>query len=369
MLENMTLPIVLRELSPKLKGLHTYFVDEEKNEVKTFDKEKVYEVCFKDEESAKKLKDNLDKKCEIYKIDEPKLKMRNPNVPFKTSTMQQEAIYKLGMNIGKVTSTAQKLYEGIKLNGKHTALISYPRTDSIRLADSFVNKTKSYITKELGEKEFFYRTFESKASAGKNVQDAHEGIRVIDPFLTPDSLKNKISHDEYSLYKLIWKRSVAAYMNPSKIESTAVRLINNENKFFTRSSKVIYPGYRKVWEFDDSVGNEKIDFTKYKVGDKLEIKQILIQDGKKASPPRYNQASLVKELDEQGVGRPSTYRSMAQIALDRGYAYLDNKAYVMNPLGNEVIEGLEKFFPEIVDAKFTRDMEGRLDEIARNDEN
>jgi DNA topoisomerase-1 len=198
----MEYPIILRDIDPALeKKLNLYFIGSDKEEVKT--KEESIEIGFKDEESAKELIKVLKKEYEIYQIDKPRIINTNPSVPFKTSSMQQAAINVLGMNIGKATSVAQKLYEGININGKHTALISYPRTDSIRLADMFVTKVKKYITSTYGEKEFIQREFVSKADTGKNVQDAHEGIRVIDPFIFPSDLKDKIPSDEYKLYKLI----------------------------------------------------------------------------------------------------------------------------------------------------------------------
>jgi DNA topoisomerase-1 len=197
----MNYPIILRDIDDDIKNLNLYYLDANKEEVK--DKKDSVEIGFRDEESAKKVIDKLKKEYEIYQIDKPRIINTSPAVPFKTSSMQQAAINVLGMNIGKATSVAQKLYEGINIKGKHTALISYPRTDSIRLADSFVAKVKKYIEKTYGENEFVHREFVSKADSSKNVQDAHEGIRVIDPFIFPSDLKNKIPSDEYRLYKLI----------------------------------------------------------------------------------------------------------------------------------------------------------------------
>jgi len=369
-LKGLMYPLILRELSKENSKLDTYFLDKDKNEIKKFDKTTVDEVGFRTEDAAKKFKNSLSKKFEIYAIDEPRKTTSKPPVPFKTSTMQQSAINSLGMTIGQVTSAAQMLYEGIRLNGKHVALISYPRTDSLRFSDSFIQKAKKYIVQEYGEKNYVFRSFagQTKASSEKNVQDAHEGIRVIDPFLTPAMIKDKIDHNQYKLYKLIWMRSLACFLPDSISESTVARFINNGNKFYSHSSKVIFAGYKTLWNLEAEGHKEPVDLSKYKVGDEIAVEEVTIKQSQKTPPPRYNQASLIKELDEKGVGRPSTYKTMAQVAIDRGYANLESRAYHMTPLGDNVVTGLEHFFPEIVDVQFTKEMEEHLDEIANKDE-
>jgi DNA topoisomerase-1 len=164
-------------------------------------------------------------------------------------------------------------------------------------------------------------------------------------------------------------RSIAAFMPPCKSESTTIRLKNANCKFYTHSSKIIEPGYRKIWNFDEEKNSEKIDFSKHNVGDKLKINTITSAEVQHAPPPRFNQASLIKELEEKGVGRPSTYNSMANLPIIRGYAVLDKKTYVITPLGIEVADGLDEFFSELINVEFTKKMEENLDEISNNSEN
>jgi DNA topoisomerase-1 len=263
----------------------------------------------------------------------------------------------------------QHLYEGIKVNGVHTALISYPRTDSIRIATHFSDMAKKFILGKYGDKYFQMRLFSSnKKKATENVQDAHEAIRVIDPFVTPESLKKLITHDEYALYKLIWIRTIAAFMTPARYETTIVRLQSNDSKFYTYNRRLIFDGYRKIYQhYQDNQIEYDIQIEKLKVGHTLKMLSAQIKEHTSQPPPRFNQASLIKTLDEVGVGRPSTYRSMANMAVQRGYAKLDNRAYVMLPMGNAVIEGLNQYFPEILNAEFTKHMEEHLDDIADKD--
>lgn len=351
----------LRDINPKLSNIKL---------VKQNDDEKGSGIDFKDVDSANKVKDNLKDTYEIYAIDDPKSYIVNPKDPYKTSTMQQDAINKLGWNLNKATSIAQKLYEGVDIDGSQTALISYPRTDSTRISESFSNRAKAFIKKTYGDKYLSTKDKKTNTNNVNKIQDAHEAIRCIDPSLTPLSLKKKIGKDEWKLYQLIWSRTIASFMSPAQFENVIIRLVNNNNKFYTYNRKLIFDGYRKVYsDYDDK--NKIIDskISKSKVGTKFKAKEILVKEHETTPPPRYNQASLVKALDEAGVGRPSTYRTMANMALQRGYATLENRAYVMTNIGNEVISSLQEHFPYITDTEFTKEMEEHLDDIASKEEN
>ncbi|MDR1235075.1 MAG: type I DNA topoisomerase [Mycoplasmataceae bacterium] len=352
--------LILRELSTSLKEKVNLFKGED-SEGSGID--------FADEPSAKLVVDTLGKEFKIYAIDDPTQKNSNPREPYKTSTLQQDAINKLGWNVGKVTMVAQHLYEGIRVKGEHTALISYPRTDSVRISTSFSDLAKEFILKKYGEKYYQMRYFANKKKNDDNVQDAHEAIRVIDPFTTPESLKSIITREEYSLYKLIWIRTIAAYMTPARYETTIVRLQNKDCKFYTYNRRLIFDGYRSIYQhYEDNEKEYDIQIAKLKVGHIQKMLSIEAKEHTSMPPPRFNQASLIKALDEAGVGRPSTYRSMANMAVERGYAKLESRAYMMLPIGNTVVEGLNQYFPEILDKEFTKKMEEHLDDIANHDE-
>lgn len=354
------LKLILREVNKKINGLNYNKINDDVHGTG---------IDFKDEISAKAVKDHLLKDFSIYAIDSPKMYTSNPRDPYKTSTMQQDAINKLGWNVSKATSVAQKLYEGIKIKNEHTALISYPRTDSIRVSDTFINKVKVFICNKFGDKYYQARVFTNKGNE-QNTQDAHEAIRVIDPAITPESLRDKISRDEYKLYKMVWLRSLAAFMTPSRFENVIVRVESNGNKFYTYNRRMIFDGFRIIYTpYEDVNVPHDIGLKNLKVGKKIKMEEAIITPHESTPPPRFNQATLIKTLDEAGVGRPSTYKSMADMAIQRGYAKLDNRAYVMLPVGNSVIEQLQLYFPYIVDPNFTKEMEGHLDEIASKEEN
>ncbi|GMO15574.1 MAG: type I DNA topoisomerase [Mycoplasmoidaceae bacterium] len=367
-LEGFALPIVLRELSPKSSNLNTYFMDSSKNEVKKFDKEIVTDIGFTDESSAEKLLKSLSKEFEVYLKDPEKKTSKNPGAPFTTDVLYSSASTHCGMSVKMTKATAQKLFEGIKLNGKHIALITYPRTDSCRVSTEFVEKAKKVITTLHGADMYVYRDYANikkpKKQTAVKTQDGHEAIRVVDPFLFPSKIKDLVDINQYKLYKLIWKRCIAAFMPASISSSINLRFINNDNKFYSHNDKEIFAGFKKEWNFDeDAKHTERIDFDKIKIGDKIKAKDMIVEQKELTPPARYNEASLVRELKVQGVGRPSTYESMTQKPLEYGYAHLEQRAYHIDILGDEIIENCEKFFPDIITPTFTRDMEEELDEI------
>ncbi len=200
------MPIILRELSPKLANLNTYFMDGDKNHIAKFDKNTVVEVGFTDKASVEKLLHSLDEDYEVYLKEPEKKGTRNPGAPFTTDALYSSASTYCGMSVKMAKATAQRLFEGIKLKGKHVSLITYPRTDSMRVSSEFVAKAKTLITKEFGTDSYVYRDYSKikvkKANVAKT-QDGHEAIRVTDPFIRPDELKTSIGANEYKLYKLI----------------------------------------------------------------------------------------------------------------------------------------------------------------------
>ena len=278
---------------------------------------------------------------------------------------------KLNWNSKKTTLVAQRLYEGVDIDGNPMALISYPRTDSTRLSESFVKSAREFIAKQYGENYLGKEPSaeQPKVKQGANVQDAHEGIRPIDPFITPDSLKGKLEKDDLALYKLIWSRTIASLMANAKFKKITIWLENNNNKFYTFSRECEFDGFRKVYvDYEDKDDDKLIDLSNYKVGTILKEETKKVSDHQTTPPPRYTQATLIADLEKAGVGRPSTYSSMANVALDRGYAELDKRSFVMTKDGKIVIEQLEKFFPNVINKDFTKTMEEHLDKIANGEE-
>lgn len=349
--------LILRKVSSRIKDLNVERTDSEIEGTG---------INFKDVASAQKVKYSLTDNWKIYNIDDPKQYRSMPKDPYKTSTLQQDGINRLSWSVSKVTSVAQKLYEGVKINNEFVALISYPRTDSVRISDTFIKEAKKFIIKVYGENYFSANVYKNKKDE-KNVQNAHEAIRVIDPFITPKSIKDKVTRDEYQLYNLIWCRTLAAFMTPAIYETTIIRIINNDNKFYSYSRILKFDGYKKVYN-DEEVKQRDLKLSPELLGTKAKIKDVEIKEHTTNPPARFNQASLIKELDNAGVGRPSTYRSMANMSLERGYAELVDRSYRMLPLGDTVVDFLSKFFKFVLDVEFTNKVEKKLDDVASGEE-
>ena len=324
------------------------------------------EIHFKTKEIATKVVQNLSDNFHVSLIDPPKLINYSSKDPYKTSTLQQDAITKLGWNLNRIVSVIQNLYEGIDLGNDRLALITYPRTDSIRMADTFIKKAKDFIRKTYGEKYVAQKKRLLKSQKQKeNVQDAHECIRVIDPYLTPEKLKNKINEDYYKMYQLIWQRTIASLMSPMVVETKTIKFLNNICQFHTTNKKIIFDGFKHIYP---QTNEHNIERKNYKLGEKYVAKTIETNEHVSKPPERYSPASLIKILDESGIGRPSTYKIMADIVLTRGYCQLINRSYCLTPIGTQVIEGLNKYFDDVINFDFTRKMEQRLDAIANEKE-
>ncbi|BAC44204.1 DNA topoisomerase I [Malacoplasma penetrans HF-2] len=349
--------LILKSIDPNLKNIK---LSEKKFSTSGLD--------IADEESANNLLNALDKKFKVKSIEEPSFYSSYPKSPYKTSTLQQDAINKLGWNSKKITLIAQHLYEGVEVDGNQIALISYPRTDSLRLSDTFVQSAFKFIEETYGKD--YVGKYQVKSSANDaNTQDAHEAIRPIDPYLTPQELKNKISKDEFALYQLIYNRTVASLMAAAKFKKVTIKFDNNNCEFYTFSRECLFLGFKKLYvEDNEDEENKLIDLNNYPVGKEFKSKVMEVKKHETQPPQRYTQATLIGDLESAGVGRPSTYSSMANIALERGYAVTDKKAYVMTDIGKIVVDQLEKFFPDIINKDFTKKMEEHLDQIASGNE-
>ncbi|MDE5553103.1 MAG: type I DNA topoisomerase [Malacoplasma sp.] len=348
--------LILKSVNPELKN------------IEICEKNFSTGINFNNEKSAEIVLKSLLDYCTVKEIEEPSYYSTSPKAVYKTSTLQQDAINKLNWSSKKTTLVAQRLYEGIEIDGNQIALISYPRTDSVRLSDSFLSSCFDFIEKNFG-KEYLGKYQQKTSKNQANVQDAHEGIRPIDPFLKPEDLVGKIDKDDLALYRLIWIRTVASLMSSAKFKRVNIRFESASNEFYTFSRECEFDGYRKIYShFEDKEENKLINLSNYKVGNKINFKSKKSVSHETTPPPRYTQATLIADLEKAGVGRPSTYSSMANVAIDRGYANLEKKSFIMTDMGKTVIFELEKFFPNIINKNFTKEMEEHLDKIATGGE-
>ena len=305
----------------------------------------------------------LNKLSLSFKIDsvEEKEKLKKPKDPFRTSTLQQMAANRLNFSSSKTMQIAQKLYEGMNIGSETVGLITYMRTDSTRLSDVFVEDTKNYIKGKYGAQ---YVGSVKQVKEPKGAQDAHEAIRPTSIMRTPESIKEYLSNDEYKLYRLIYIRSLAYLMSSAKTLATTVNLENNGYMFKATGSVLKFDGYLKVYqEYEDNEDVILPDFKNYNsdvvIADKIEKFQHFTKPA-----PRYTEASLIKEMESLGIGRPSTYATIMKTILDRGYVKLEDKKFFPTDIGFETTDKLQEFFSNIVNVEYTANMETELDEIA-----
>ena len=318
------------------------------------------------EEQAQKIKEYLEDSSREYivsKITNRETK-RKPTAPFITSTLQREASSKLGYGVSKTMQIAQKLYEGIELEEGSVGLITYMRTDSVRISDDARDMAKDFILQNYGEK-YYPETPNSYAKGKKNVQDAHEAIRPSYPERTPESIKKYLTPEQFRLYKLIWNKFMASQMANAVVANKSVEITAGDCTLKTGTSKVLFDGFLKLYnDSDDAEELSKIpDLNK---DDKLEKKEVIPKQHFTQPPPRYSEASLVKALEEYGIGRPSTYASIITKIQTRKYVEKQDKVLVPTFLGRTVSKQLVSQFTDIMDYAFTAGMEEKLDKIADN---
>src|SRR2546428_3971144 len=292
----------------------------------------------------------------VLKVEE-KEQRRQPYPPYTTSTMQQEASNRLSFKPKKTMSLAQQLYEGIELGARgHQGLITYMRTDSTRISDEAQAKVKAYIAEEFGQPYVGQgRTGKAKATT----QDAHEAIRPTDVALTPQVVKSYLSADQLKLYTLIWRRFVASFMTPAIFDTVRVDIVAGQYVFRATGSVLKFPGFYAVWPREE---DEK-SLPALSANEVLDLHELKPAQHFTQPPPRYTEASLIKELEEQGIGRPSTYVPIISTIQDRGYVDQEQRRFVPTWLGETVNEVMNKHFPDIVDVGFTADMERKLDDV------
>ena len=322
------------------------------------------DIEIPNEEEADKILDSLTNTFTIKKVEE-KEKKRSAKEVFKTSTLQQACSNKLGFPASKTMKIAQKLYEGIELDDGFHGLITYMRTDSVRLSDEFTSASFAYINSKYGKD---YVGYVKKGKKTENVQDAHEGIRPTNINYEPDKIKKYLAPDEYKLYRIIYYRALASLMADAKFNSTTVLLDNNDYGFKATGSVLTFDGYLKVYgDYEDQEDTILPDFKNYKSG--IILSDTITKTQHFTKPPaRFTESSLIKELESLGIGRPSTYATIISTIKDRGYVTLEDKKFVPTEVGFETTDKLQEFFSSIVNVKYTANMEKDLDEIAEGNE-
>ncbi len=299
----------------------------------------------------------------VNKIEE-KERSRKPYAPFTTSSMQQEASTKLGFSTKKTMMIAQQLYEGVEIKGKGTiGLVSYIRTDSVRISDEAKAAAKAYITENYGS-EFYSNNFYSNKK--KDVQDAHEAIRPSMVELEPDAIKASLTKEQYNLYKLIWARFLASQMSPAKFKSVSASILNGDYGFRATGSKIEFEGYLKVYSDSRDAETNKL-LPALEQGEVLALQKIDAEQNFTQPPARFSEATLVKDLEEKDIGRPSTYAPIIATIIERKYVKKEKRMLAPTELGFIVTQMMEDYFKEIVDTSFTADMEDKLDDVEVKD--
>jgi DNA topoisomerase-1 len=291
-------------------------------------------------------------------------KKRNPAPPFTTSSLQQEAARKLGFTTKKTMMIAQQLYEGIEIKGKGSmGLITYIRTDSTRISNEAQNETMQYIKGKYGKE--YIPSKPNVYKGKKNAQDAHEAIRPTYISSEPTLIKDSLKRDQYRLYRLIYERFIASQMTAAIYETLSVDILGGEYCFKAAGSRKVFPGYTAVYEEGNDEGKieKDINLPHLVEGEKLIVKKYVPEQHFTQPPPRYTEASLVRTLEEKGIGRPSTYAPTITTILSRGYVVRKEKSLMPTELGVVVNDLMTEFFPDIVDYQFTADMEKHLDEV------
>ncbi|SPM45295.1 DNA topoisomerase I [Orientia tsutsugamushi] len=331
-----------------------------------FDGNKLEKFSITNQSQAQDIVKNIEN--QQFKVTDITRKQRkkSPPPPFITSSLQQEAAGKLGFTAKKTMTIAQKLYEGIDLNNESTALITYMRTDSVMLSKDFVDETRNFISSSFGNNYLpkQIRAFKSKV---KNAQEAHEAIRPININLTPELLLNKIEKDYLKLYELIWQRTVACQMENVilNLESINFASFNQLHVAKATGSTIAFDGFYKVYkEINDEEENKKL-LPNLSQNEVMQVKNILPKQHFTEPPPRYSEATLVKTLEDLGIGRPSTYATIISVLQERDYVILDQKRFIPQNKGRLVTAFLTAFFKKYVEYDFTAKLEDQLDSIAK----
>jgi DNA topoisomerase I len=335
-----------------------------------YDGQKVEQFSFESEQAQRKAVAAIEKAAKsavtVHRI-ERKPKTRQPAAPFTTSTLQQEAVRKLGMTSKGTMSTAQQLYEGVDLGGSTVGLITYMRTDSLALANDALAEIRKYIGENF-DADYLPKAAVQYRNRSKNAQEAHEAIRPTSILRTPESVRPFLRPDQAALYEMIWKRTLACQMTPAKFDTTTVDLAagSPQTLFRATGQVLIFPGFIAVYSegADDVEQEEEAKLPALSEKEAVPVDRLYGEQHFTQPPPRYTEASLVKTLEEFGIGRPSTYANIISTLQDRGYALLEKKRFTPTDVGRLVNGFLTSHFNHYVDYGFTANLEGELDEIS-----
>jgi len=339
-----------------------------------YDGNKLEQFSITNDKQAEEIKANLIKlakgKLKVVKV-EKKQRKRNPAAPFITSTLQQEAARKLGFAVQRTMKIAQQLYEGMELDSGSTGLITYMRTDSVNLAQDAITEIRELITERYGKDNVpdEARLYKTKA---KNAQEAHEAIRPTGAMRTPESVKDFLSPEQFKLYDLIWKRTIASQMVSATIDTLTLDMAaGSNNQFRATGSVIVDSGFMRVYQegTDDKpeeLGDEHL-LPHLEEGDEVKLHELNCHQHFTEPPPRYSEATLIKVLEEHGIGRPSTYASIVSTLQTREYVVLENKRFRPTDIGRIVSKFLTSYFTQYVDYGFTAQLEDELDEVSRGE--
>ena len=353
--------------------LNVIFEDKSKSKITSnlnqLNGKKIEKFTFKSKDDVNKAINEIKKK--EYQISDisSKIYTRTPSGPFTTSTLQQTASSKLGFGASRTMQIAQRLYQGIDIEGDTIGLITYMRTDGTNISKDAIETFRSYISDNFGKNYLPQSSLNYSGKKAKNAQEAHEAIRPTEISRNPDSLKKYLSSDQYKLYNLIWSRALSSQMESAKFDRKTITITSKdkENIFKASGSVLKFDGYLKLTNVEDENENEKIlpDVEKGNVN----INEFIDEQHFTQPPPRYSEASLVKKLEELGIGRPSTYASIISVIANRGYADIENKRFFPTDRGKLLSAFLEKLFTKYVDYDFTAKLEDQLDDITSGKEN
>lgn len=326
--------------------------------------DKIKKIKLENKDSVDNILKNLDNKnIVVYDVQKTRRK-KNPFPPFTTSSLQQEANKRFGFSSKKTMIIAQQLYEGISIKGEGSVgLVTYIRSDSYRISNEAISELNKYINEKIGDKYLKNRVFKKK---GKNdVQDAHEAIRPTSTFREPTKIKSSLSQDQYKLYNIIWKRFVASQMTEAEFDVTNVSFNNNDYIFKSSGSVQVFDGFTKIYNTKDDKSENKLP--NISINESIKIKEINSDQHFTKPPARFTEATLVKTMEELGIGRPSTYAPTISTVLSREYVIKEKNSFIPTELGFLITDVLVKHFNEIVNEKFTAEMEEQLDQIGNGE--
>ena len=324
------------------------------------EKYKGKKIELKNENDTDKVLNELSNKFVVSNV-ESKEKNKKGVMPFTTSTLQQACSTKYNFGSSKTMSVAQKLYEGKDIGNETVGLISYMRTDSTRLSEVFVSDTMSFIKEEYGDK---YVGNVKVSKKKENVQDAHEAIRPTSIRRTPNSIKKYLTPDEYKVYSIIYYRALASLMCDARVKQTSIVFNNNDYEFKSTGQVTIFDGFMKVYK--DYMNSEEVELPEFKVGDELISNEIKKEQHFTKPVARYTEASLIKEMESLGIGRPSTYAKTMETLKERAYVTIKEKKFYPTEIGIETTDKLQEFFSNIINVEYTANMENELDLVAED---